>query len=255
VSVAAKTSAREDAAFRLDGRHTLVTGASRGIGAAIARAFAAAGAASVTLIARGTEALERVADDVERLGSAPRTLACDVTDRAALKDAFAQVGLLDALVCAAGTNIPQPLDAIDLEIADRLWALNVRAGLQAAQEAVRRMPPSGGAIVFVSSQMGHVGAPNRTVYCATKHAVEGMTKALALELAPRGIRVVSIAPTFVATDMTAPFLRDEGEQILRRIPLGRLATAEEVAAAAVFAASAGALTGCSIKIDGGWTAQ
>lgn len=251
----ATISSRNDAAFRLDGKRTLVTGASRGIGAAIARAFAAAGAAGVTLLARDTEALGRVGDDVERLGATPRTIACDVTDTRNLNNAFSLVDLLDVLVCAAGTNVPQPLDAIDPETADHLWALNVRAGLQAAQLAVRRMPPSGGAIVFISSQMGHVGAPNRSVYCATKHAVEGMTKALAVELAPRRIRVVSVAPTFVATEMTAPFLAAEGDEILRRIPLGQLATTEEVAAAAVFAASATALTGCSIKVDGGWTAQ
>jgi NAD(P)-dependent dehydrogenase (short-subunit alcohol dehydrogenase family) len=251
----ASMSAGGAEAFRLDGKRALVTGASRGIGAAIARAFAAAGAASVTLLARGAEALERVAEEVERLGTAPQPLACDVTDPASLKAAFAEVDLLDVLVCAAGTNVPQPLDAIDLETADHLWALNVRAGLQATQLAVRRMPPSGGAIVFVSSQMGHVGAPRRSVYCATKHAVEGMTKALAVELAPRGIRVVSVAPTFVATELTAPFLEAEGDEILGRIPLGRLATLQEVAAAALFAASAGAVTGCSIKVDGGWTAQ
>ncbi len=243
--------------FRVDGRQVLVTGASRGIGAAIARALAAAGAAGVTLLARGADALDRVAADVRALGAEAQVLPCDVTNPAALRDAFARTELVDILVCAAGTNVPQPLDAIDLATADRLWALNVRAGLQAAQEAVRRMPPSGGAIVFVSSQMGHVGAPRRSVYCATKHAVEGMTRALAVELAPRGVRVVSIAPTFVATEMTAPFLEAEGEEILARIPLGRLATAEEVAAAAVYAASpaAGALTGCSLRVDGGWTAQ
>jgi NAD(P)-dependent dehydrogenase (short-subunit alcohol dehydrogenase family) len=243
------------AGFRLDGKCALVTGASRGIGAAIARAFASCGADTVTLLARGAEALGQVADDVERLGATPRALACDVTDPASLQAAFAQVDLVDVLVCAAGTNVPQPLEAIDVETADHLWALNVRAGLQATQLAVRRMPPSGGAIVFVSSQMGHVGAPRRSVYCATKHAVEGMTKALAVELAPRGIRVVSLAPTFVATELTAPFLEAEGDEIVERIPLGRLATLQEVAAAAVFAASAGSVTGCSIRVDGGWTAQ
>ncbi len=251
----AEAAPRGGATFRLDGKRALVTGASRGIGAAIAQALAAAGADSVTLVARGAEALERVAGEVEQLGATPRAIACDVTDPRKLRAAFAEIDLLDVLVCAAGTNVPQPLDAIDVETADRLWALNVRAGLQAAQEAVRRMPSSGGAIVFVSSQMGHVGAPRRSVYCATKHAVEGMTKALAVELAPRGIRVVSIAPTFVATEMTAPFLALEGEAILERIPLGRLATLQEVAAAAVFAAAAGAVTGCSIRVDGGWTAQ
>jgi NAD(P)-dependent dehydrogenase (short-subunit alcohol dehydrogenase family) len=251
----APAAARRVPSFRLDGKHALVTGASRGIGAAIARAFAAAGASGVTLLARGAEALDRVAHDVEQFGATPQAIACDVTDRRKLAEAFAQVELVDVLVCAAGTNVPQPLDAIDLDTADHLWALNVRAGLQAAQEAVRRMPQSGGAIVFVSSQMGHVGAPRRSVYCATKHAVEGMTKALAVELAPRGIRVVSIAPTFVATEMTAPFLATEHDEIVQRIPLGRLATQQEVAAAAVFAAAAGAVTGCSIRVDGGWTAQ
>jgi NAD(P)-dependent dehydrogenase (short-subunit alcohol dehydrogenase family) len=243
--------------FRLDGRHALVTGASRGIGAAIAQALAAAGAAAVTLVARTPDALARVAGAVRALGAEAHTLPCDVTDPDALRAAFAQVDLVDVLVCAAGANVPQALPEIDLDTADRLWALNVRAGLQAAQEAVKRMPPSGGAILFISSQMGHVGAPRRSVYCATKHAVEGLTKSLAVELAPRGIRVVAIAPTFVATEMTAPFLAQEGDEILARIPLGRLATLDEVAAAAVYAASpaAGSLTGCSLKVDGGWTAQ
>jgi NAD(P)-dependent dehydrogenase (short-subunit alcohol dehydrogenase family) len=243
----------------LAGRHALITGASRGIGAAIAQAFAAAGAERLTLVARTADALSRVAEAVRRLGARADVLPCDVTDAGAQRAAFARVDALDVLVCAAGTNVPQPLETIDLATADRLWALNVRAGLQAAQEAVPRMPPEGGAIVFISSQMGHVGAPRRAVYCATKHAVEGLTRSLAVELAPRGVRVVSIAPTFVETDLTAPFLADPAARadIVARIPLGRLATADEVAAAAVYAASpaAGALTGCSLRIDGGWTAQ
>jgi len=120
------------------------------------------------------------------------------------------------------------------------------------------MPP-GGAMVFLSSQMGHVGAPRRAVYCATKHAVEGLTRALAVELAPRGIRVVSIAPTFVETGLTAPFLADPEfrADVLAQLPLGRLATADDVAAAALFAASpaAGSVTGTSLRVDGGWTAR
>jgi NAD(P)-dependent dehydrogenase (short-subunit alcohol dehydrogenase family) len=243
--------------FRLDGRHALVTGASRGIGAGIAHAFAAAGADRLTLVARTGDALASVAASVRSLGADADVLACDVTDVAALRSAFARVDALDVLVCAAGANVPQPLDAVELDTADHLWALNVRAGLQAAQEAVRRMPVHGGAIVFISSQMGHVGAPHRSVYCATKHAVEGLTRALGVELAPRGVRVVAIAPTFVETELTAPFLAQQRDEIVARIPLGRLATIEEVAAAALFAASpaAGALTGCSLKVDGGWTAQ
>lgn len=244
--------------FRLDGRHALVTGASRGLGAAIAVAFAAAGAERLTLLARSRSALEDVARAARRHGADATALVCDVTDVAALQAAFARVDALDILVCAAGGNVPQPLETLDLDVADALWALNVRAGLHAAREAVCRMS-AGGTLLFLSSQMGHVGAPRRSVYCATKHAVEGMTRALAVELAPRGVRVVALAPTFVATDLTAPFLADPAfrADVLARIPLGRLATAEQVAAAAVFAASpaAGSLTGTSLRIDGGWTAQ
>jgi NAD(P)-dependent dehydrogenase (short-subunit alcohol dehydrogenase family) len=246
-------------AFRLDGRHAVVAGASRGIGAATALAFASAGAETLTLVARTRSALEDVAAAARRRGADVHVVGCDVTDDRALEAAFDGIGALDALVYAAGTNVPQALDDVELDTADRLWALNVRAALHAAREAVPRMPAEGGAIVFISSQMGHVGAAGRSVYCATKHAVEGLTRALAVELAPRGVRVLSIAPTFVATAMTRPFLADPEfrDHVLERIPLGRLATVEEVAAAAVFAASpaASATTGCSLLVDGGWTAQ
>lgn len=246
------------AAFRLDGRHALITGASRGLGAAIALAFAAAGAARLTLVARSRDALDRVADAVRARGAQAAVHAADVTDPPALDAVFAAAGPLDVLVCAAGANVPQPLEELDLTVADRLWALNVRATLHAAREAARSMA-SGGAMVFLSSQMGHVGAPRRAVYCATKHAVEGLTRALAVELAPRGIRVVSVAPTFVETEMITPFLAAPGfrDDVLAQIPLGRLATAEDVAAAALFAASpaAASVTGTSLRVDGGWTAR
>lgn len=245
--------------FRLDGRHAVVAGGSRGIGAATALAFASAGAATLTLVARTRGALEEVAGAARRLGADARIVICDVTDDSGLDAAFAGIGALDVLVYAAGTNVPQALEELELDTADRLWALNVRGALHCAREAVRRMPATGGAIVFVSSQMGHVGAARRSVYCATKHAVEGLTRALAVELAPRGVRVVSVAPTFVATEMTAPFLADRGfrDEVLEQIPLGRLATVEEVAAAVLFAASpaAGSTTGCSLLVDGGWTAK
>jgi NAD(P)-dependent dehydrogenase (short-subunit alcohol dehydrogenase family) len=237
------------ATFRLDGRHALITGAGRGIGAATALAFASAGAATLTLLARTRSALEEVAALARGLGADARVVPCDVTDERALQEAFDAVEALDVLVYAAGTNVPQALGELDLATADRLWAVNVRAGLHATREAVARMP-AGGAIVFVSSQMGHVGAARRSVYCATKHAVEGLVRALAVELAPRGVRVVSVAPTFVAD----PEFRDD---VMRRIPLGRLATVDQVAAAVVYAASpaAASTTGCSLRVDGGWTAQ
>ena len=244
--------------FRLDGRHALITGASRGIGAAIALAFAAAGAAKLTLIARDRQALDGIAAAARGHGAAVDAATCDVTDVSAFGDALSGREPFDVLVCAAGANVPQPVSELDLATADMLWALNVRAGLQAVRDSAPHMP-AGGAIVFISSQMGHVGEPGRSVYCATKHAVEGMTRALAVELAPRGLRVVAIAPTFVATAMTAAWLADETVRSvwLARIPLGRLATVEEVAAAALFAASpaAGSLTGTSLVVDGGWTAR
>lgn len=244
--------------FRLDGLHAVIAGAGRGIGAATALAFAAAGVRALTLIARHRPTLEDVASLARGLGADVRAVPCDVTDEHALQAVFDDIDTLDVLVYAAGTNVPQTIGELELDTADRLWAVNVRAGLHAAREAVRHMPDAGGAIVFISSQMGHVGAPRRSVYCATKHAVEGLTRALAVELAPR-VRVVAIAPTFVATDMTAPFLADprfRGD-VLRRIPLGRLATVEEVAGAVLYAASPAArsMTGCSLLVDGGWTAQ
>jgi len=161
-------------------------------------------------------------------------------------------------VHAAGANVPQSLDQLDLRIADSLWALNVRAALQLTQLVAHRMP-RGSSVVLLSSQMGHVGAERRSAYCATKHAIEGLTKALALELGPLGIRVVAVAPTFVETPMTEPFLRDAGfrARVLSQIPLGRLGTVQDVAAAVRFAASPAAsmITGSSIRVDGGWTAR
>jgi NAD(P)-dependent dehydrogenase (short-subunit alcohol dehydrogenase family) len=242
--------------FGVDGAEALVTGASGGIGAAAAEALAAAGARRLTLIARDRARLEAVAG---RLPCPARAIGCDVTDAAAVEDAFAAVDRVDVLVHAAGANVPQPFLDVDLVTADRLWALNVRAGLHLSQLAVRRMPAEGGVIVFLSSQMGHVGAPSRSVYCATKHAVEGLTKAMAVELAPRGVRVVSVAPTFLETPMTAPFLADPAfrADALAQIPLGRLGGADEVAGAIVYAASPAAalVTGSSIRVDGGWTAR
>jgi NAD(P)-dependent dehydrogenase (short-subunit alcohol dehydrogenase family) len=169
------------------------------------------------------------------------------------------------LVNNAGSNIPEPFVEVSEEHLDRLIGLNVRAAFVAAQAAARKMLEApdrashGGAIVNMSSQMGHVGAVNRTVYCMTKHAIEGLTKAMALELAPHGIRVVSIAPTFVETPMTRPMMaRPEFAQwVKERIPAGRVGQPEDVAAAVVFAASPAAslITGTSLVIDGGWTAQ
>lgn len=245
----------------LDGKTVLVTGASRGIGAACAVACARAGARQVVLVARSQSGLSAVAGEVRRHRASAQISSCDVTDTVAMRKTICGLERLDVLVNCAGANHPEPFLEVQEQTFDRLWELNVRATFFASQAAALLMSAQeqGGVIVNISSQMGHVGGPLRSVYCTTKHALEGLTKALAVELAPSGIRVVSIAPTFVRTEMTASQLDDPviGAALLEKIPIGRFATAQEVAAAVVFAASdsAGALTGSSLMIDGGWTAQ
>jgi NAD(P)-dependent dehydrogenase (short-subunit alcohol dehydrogenase family) len=245
--------------FRLDGRLALVTGAGRGIGRAVALALANAGA-EIVLNSRSPDQLGEVAAEIAAAGGAARLLPFDVTDRAAARVAIAGLGRLDVLVNNAGVNRPQPFLEVDDATLDRLVALNVTAAFTIAQAAARLMVPAGaGVIINMSSQMGHVGSErNRTAYVMTKHALEGLTKSMAVELAPQGVRVVSIAPTFVATPLTQPFLDDPDTRkwIIDRIPLGRVGSVEEVANAVVFLASPAAalVTGSSLLVDGGWTA-
>lgn len=245
----------------LDGKAVVVTGASRGIGAACAVACAASGAESVVLLGRSVERLEEVAREVEQQGSDAVVAYCDVTSTSSIWNAFSSLVRVDALINCAGANRPQPFTDVAERTFDGLFDLNVKGAFFAAQAAVRAMRANGGGgtIINITSQMGHVGAANRTVYCATKHALEGLTKALAVELAHEGIRVLSVAPTFVRTDMTAAQLDDPetGAQLLAQIPQGRFGTTDEVAGAVVWAASPAAalMTGTSLVLDGGWTAR
>jgi NAD(P)-dependent dehydrogenase (short-subunit alcohol dehydrogenase family) len=247
--------------FALDGMTVVVTGASQGIGAACALACAEARAESVVLLGRSLDALDAVARRVEECGSEAIVRWCDVTSTESVWKAFADLRRVDVLINSAGGNRPEPFTEVAESTFDGLFALNVRGVFFATQGAVRAMRRGGqgGTIINISSQMGHVGAANRTVYCATKHAVEGLTKALGVELAPEGIRVLSIAPTFVRTAMTAPQLDDPEvrAQLLAQIPQGRFGTTQEVASAAVYAASPAAslMTGTSLVLDGGWTAR
>jgi NAD(P)-dependent dehydrogenase (short-subunit alcohol dehydrogenase family) len=245
--------------MRLDGKLAVVTGAGRGIGRACALALAEAGA-DVVAVSRSGNELEAVVREVEGLGRRAEALVCDVTDTARMRSALRSLERIDVLVGSAGTNIPEPFLEVSEEHLEKLLALNVQATFLVAQAAARRMVDvGGGSIVTISSQMGHVGAANRTVYCTTKHAVEGMTKAMAVELAPHGVRVNSVAPTFLETPMTAPFFSDPAfrAEVERRIPLGRIGTVEDVTGAVVYLASpaAGLVTGTSLVVDGGWTAQ
>ena len=250
--------------FRLDGRAALITGAGRGIGRSAAIALAYAGA-EVWLMARTQSDLDLAVDEIKAGGGRAQALACDVTDATAVNRAVASLPALDVLVNNAGMNIPEPFVNVSEANLDKVLDLNIRAMFITAQAAVKKMQESperksrGGSIINITSQMGHVGAPTRTVYCLTKHAIEGFTKALAVELAPQNIRVNSIAPTFLETPMTAPmFAKPEfAKWVMDRIPLGRLGQLDEVAAAVVFVASdaASLMTGTSLVIDGGWTAQ
>ena len=248
-----------DRAFRVDGKTALVTGAGRGIGRATALALAAAGA-DLVLVSRTKSELDEVAGAIRSGGGRAQPLVLDVTRSDAVRAAFAGLGRLDILVNNAGSNRPRPFLEVDEPTLDLLLGLNVRAAFIVAQAAARLMVAQGsGVIVNMSSQMGHVGSErDRTVYVMTKHALEGLTKAMAVELAPKGVRVVSIAPTFVETPLSKSFLDDPDTRkwILDRIPLGRVGTVEEVANAVVFLASPAAslVTGSSLLLDGGWTA-
>ena len=246
--------------FRLDGKLALVTGAGRGIGRGVALALAAAGA-ELVLNSRSPAELEAVAAEIAAAGGGRACLLpFDVTDTAAARAAIASLPRLDILVNNAGMNRPQPFLEVDEATLDRLIALNIKAAFLVAQAAARHMVRQGaGVIVNMSSQMGHVGSErDRTVYVMTKHAIEGLTKAMAAELAPKGVRVVSIAPTFIETPLTRPFFANpEFKQWVEdRIPQGKIGTVEQVAHAVVFLASPAAslVTGSSLLADGGWTA-
>ena len=244
--------------LRLDGQHALVSGAGRGLGKACALALAEMGA-TVTLVARSREELEAVAAELDGRGF-PHV--ADVTrpeDVAATVHVARGHGDLSICVNSAGTNRPGPTLDQDVADFDLVMDVNVRGTYlvcRAAGEVL--VARGGGRVINVSSQMGSVGYPGRAAYCASKHAVNGLTKALAVEWAPHAVTVNAVAPTFIETPLTKPMFEDAEfkAEVLRRIPMGRIGRVEEVSAAVAFLASPAAslVTGQILLIDGGWVA-
>ena len=246
--------------FRLDGKRALVTGASSGIGLGAAAALAEAGAA-VTLVARRVPELEAVRDAIRATGAQADALALDITDIAATESAIAAQVPFDVLVNSAGLARHAPALDTTPQDYDAVTALNVRAAYFLTRAVARGLIAAGkpGSLINVSSQMGHVGGPDRAVYCATKHALEGMTKAMALEWAPRGIRVNTLCPTFIRTPLGEQTLQDPAKRawILSKIKLGRVGEIADLMGPVVFLASdaSALMTGTHLILDGGWTAE
>jgi len=246
--------------FRLDGRRALVTGAGRGIGRASAAALAEAGA-HVVLASRTLSQLEEVASEIAAAGGSAEPLVIDVAELDAMGRAIEGAGPFDVLVNNAGTNRPAGLLDVTPEDFDVVMAINVRGAFFCAQAVARGTVPAGrgGSIINISSQMGLVALPNRSVYCASKHAVEGMTKGMALDMAQHKVRVNSIAPTFIETPLTKPFFADKAflDDVLRRLPIGRVGQVTDLMGAVLFLATdaSALMTGTCLAVDGGWTAQ
>lgn len=246
--------------FRLDGRRALVTGAGRGIGLAAAAALSEYGA-HVTLCARSEGELVEAVAAIEARGGKATAMPLDVTDTAALSAALDAADPFDIFVNNAGTNRPKPFTDVSEDDYDVVMDLNVRAAYFAAQCVAKKLIAAGkpGSIINISSQMGHVGGAKRSLYCASKWAMEGFTRAMAIDLAPSGIRVNTICPTFIETTLTKPFFENPAfrGEVLAKIKLGRLGQVTDLMGPVVFLASdaSALMTGSSLLVDGGWTAD
>jgi NAD(P)-dependent dehydrogenase (short-subunit alcohol dehydrogenase family) len=213
------------------------------------------------LVARTAAEIEAASAQILDEGGSAEPLVLDVTELDSVRAAIDGLAPFDVLVNNAGTNRPAPFLEVTEQDYDTITGLNQRAAFFVAQAVARRMVQASvrGSIVHISSQMGHVGGARRTVYCMSKHGIEGLTKAMAIDLAPHGIRVNTIGPTFIDTPLTRPFWNDKTfhADVVRRIKLGRLGTVEDLMGAVVFLASdaAALMTGTSLVVDGGWTAE
>ena len=246
--------------FRLDGKRALVTGAGRGIGMGASIALAESGA-NVTLVSRTKKELKDLTDHINSQGFTASFEVLDVNNEDEVISFINNAEPFDILVNNAGTNRPAKLIETKIEDFDYVMSLNVRSVISLTKLVVKKMLDANikGSIINVSSQMGHVGGPNRTTYCSSKFAIEGFTKSLAIELGPDGIRVNAICPTFIQTPMTEPFLKDDDfkKATIGMIPLGRLGEVKDLMGPFVFLASdaSSLMTGSSVLVDGGWTAR
>ena len=246
--------------FRLDGKKALVTGAGRGIGMGASIALAESGA-DVTLVSRTEQELKEICDHINSQGLSASYVALDVNNDNEINMLIEKSNPFDILINNAGTNKPAKLVDTDINDFDYVMSLNVRSVVNLTKCVVKKMLANDvkGSIINVSSQMGHVGGPNRTTYCSSKFAIEGFTKSLAIELAPNGIRVNTVCPTFIQTPMTEPFLKDEEfkKNTIGMIPLGRLGEVRDLMGPFVFLASEASslMTGSSLLVDGGWTSR
>ena len=244
--------------YDLSGQLALVTGAGRGIGEACARSLASAGA-EVVLTARSANQLENVRNGITTSGGKASIHEADLLKMESIQE-LKKLGPFNILVNNAGSNIPEHFCDVKEDSFDKVILLNVKSSFFVAQAVAQGMVDSGikGSIINISSQMGIVGGKKRTVYCASKHAMEGFSKSMALDLAENGIRVNTVCPTFVETELTRPFMAEKKfkDYVLSRIPLGHVGQTEDVADAVLFLASemSKMVTGSAIKVDGGWTA-
>ena len=250
--------------FEVKNKTALVTGAGKGIGKASAIALAEAGA-DLIILSRTLTDLNKLEKQINKLKRKCTVFECDVSNVEEVKSVFKQINSLDILINNAGTNRPDHFTKIKKEDMDYVVDLNIKAAFHVAQMAAKVMLKSknrksiGGSIINISSQLGKVGAPKRSIYNMTKFGIEGLTRGMALDLAKDNIRVNTICPTFVETPMVKKFFKDKKfkTQMINNIPLGRLATESDIATAVVYLASnaSSMITGSSLMIDGGWTAK
>ena len=250
--------------YNLKNKTAIVTGAGKGLGKACAIALAEAGA-NLVIISRTQKDLDEVSKKIKKLNSKCKSYACDITNYNKIKEIINKQTKIDILINNAGNNIPEHFTKVTTKNMEYLVKINTIATFNFAQLCALKMLKSknrkkiGGSIVNMSSQMGHVGGPNRSVYNMNKWGLEGLTKGMSIDLARYNIRVNTVCPTFVVTPMTKKFLRNKKfkRETLNNIPLGRFAELSEIASAAVFLASdaASMITGTSLLVDGGWTAK